>query len=258
MTVELPKKHGRGGQSALRFARIREEKRHNYVRKVCELTTQHFITDNKPNVKGLILAGSAQIKTNAYESDMFDARLKPIVLAQIDVSYGMDNGLNQAITMASDAMGNVRFVQEKKVVGKFFEQIALDTGMYVFGVQDTIKAMELGALETMLLWEDLEIQRYEFRNLQNPDKPIVHLLTEKQVEAKDPRFFNDEETGQELDVLNNESLIDWLLLNYKKFGIMIEFISDKSSDGNQFCKGFGGIGGFLRYKIDVDDFVDQD
>jgi peptide chain release factor subunit 1 len=32
--VDLPKKHGRGGQSALRFARLREEKRHNYVRKV--------------------------------------------------------------------------------------------------------------------------------------------------------------------------------------------------------------------------------
>ena len=28
-TVDLPKKHGRGGQSALRFARLRMEKRHN-------------------------------------------------------------------------------------------------------------------------------------------------------------------------------------------------------------------------------------
>jgi peptide subunit release factor 1 (eRF1) len=33
-SVDLPKKHGRGGQSALRFARLRLEKRHNYVRKV--------------------------------------------------------------------------------------------------------------------------------------------------------------------------------------------------------------------------------
>ncbi len=42
-SVELPKKHGRGGQSALRFARLRLEKRHNYVRKVAELATQMFI-----------------------------------------------------------------------------------------------------------------------------------------------------------------------------------------------------------------------
>jgi peptide chain release factor subunit 1 len=57
--------------------------------------------------------------------------------------------------MASDAIGNVRFVQEKKVVGKFFEQIALDTGLVVFGIEDTLKALEVGALETMLLYEDL-------------------------------------------------------------------------------------------------------
>ena len=44
MTVDLPKKHGRGGQSALRFARLRLEKRHNYLRKVAELSTQCFIT----------------------------------------------------------------------------------------------------------------------------------------------------------------------------------------------------------------------
>lgn len=38
--VDLPKKHGRGGQSALRFARLRLEKRHNYVRKVsCSLAS---------------------------------------------------------------------------------------------------------------------------------------------------------------------------------------------------------------------------
>ena len=47
ISVELPKKHGRGGQSAVRFARLRMEKRHNYVRKVAELATQFFISNDK-------------------------------------------------------------------------------------------------------------------------------------------------------------------------------------------------------------------
>ena len=34
MYIFILQKHGRGGQSALRFARLRMEKRHNYVRKV--------------------------------------------------------------------------------------------------------------------------------------------------------------------------------------------------------------------------------
>jgi peptide chain release factor subunit 1 len=47
LTVDLPKKHGRGGQSALRFSRLRDEKRHNYVRKIAELAVQFFITQDK-------------------------------------------------------------------------------------------------------------------------------------------------------------------------------------------------------------------
>ena len=67
------------------------------------------------------------------------------------------------------------------------------------------------------------------------------------------KYFKDADTGKDLDVVNSEQLADWLCVNYKKYGIKIEFISDKSSDGFQFCKGFGGIGGFLRYRIDVDE-----
>ncbi len=170
----------------------------------------------------------------------------------LDVSYGQDNGLNQAIQMASDAIGNVRFVQEKKVVGKFFEQIALDTGLVVFGIEDTLKALEVGALETMLLYEDLQVMRYEIRNPAKGETK-VHFLNEKQ--EKDTKYFKDSETGTDLEVVASEQLADWLLMNYKRYGIFIEFITDKSSEGNQFCKGFGGIGGFLRYKIDIDEVV---
>lgn len=63
IVVELPKKHGRGGQSANRFARLREEKRHAYVCKVAELAVQNFITNDKVNVKGIIMAGSADFKS---------------------------------------------------------------------------------------------------------------------------------------------------------------------------------------------------
>lgn len=30
----------------------------------------------------------------------------------------------------------------------------------------------------------------------------------------------------------------------------LEFVTDKSSEGNQFCMGFGGLGGTLRYRLD--------
>ena len=94
-TVDLPKKHGRGGQSALRFSRLREEARRNYVRKVAELAVQHFISNDKVNVAGLVLAGSAELKTDLSGSDLFDPRLLAKVVKVVDVSYGGENGFNQ-------------------------------------------------------------------------------------------------------------------------------------------------------------------
>ena len=67
---------------------------------------------------GLILAGSADFKNDLNQSDMFDNRLQTKVIKVIDVSYGGENGFNQAIELAADTLGNVKFIQEKKLIGK--------------------------------------------------------------------------------------------------------------------------------------------
>ncbi len=94
-TVDLPKKNRRCGQFALRFSRLRDEKRHNYVRKVAELAVQHFITSDKVNVTGLVLAGSADFKTELSQSNVFDPRLASRVIKVVDISYGGESGFNQ-------------------------------------------------------------------------------------------------------------------------------------------------------------------
>merc|ERR1712003_258023 len=105
VSVDLPKKHGRGGQSALRFARLRLEKRHNYVRKVAEIASQVFISDAKPNVKHLIIAGSADFKTELTTSDLFDNRLDAILMKpMLDIAYGGENGFNQATELSSETL----------------------------------------------------------------------------------------------------------------------------------------------------------
>jgi peptide chain release factor subunit 1 len=133
------------------------------------------MTNDKPNVEGLILAGSAGFKNELMETDILDKRLLPVIVGVVDVSYGGENGLNEAITLSADVLQNVKFVAEKKLVSKFFEEIALDTNMIVFGVEDTMKALELGAIEQLLLFEDLEITRYVIKNPVKGDTKILYL-----------------------------------------------------------------------------------
>lgn len=164
-SVDLPKKHGRGGQSALRFARLRLEKRHNYVRKVAEMATQLFVTDGqKPNVQGIVLAGSADFKSELMRSDLFDQRLHKIVLKLVDVSYGGDNGFQQAIELSADTLGSVKLMKEKKLLQKYMDEISRDTGKYCFMVEDTFNALDLGAIEDLIIWENLDIDRIILRN----------------------------------------------------------------------------------------------
>lgn len=246
-TVDLPKKHGRGGQSALRFARLRMEKRHNYVRKVAETAVTLFIANDKPNISGLILAGSADFKTELSQSDMFDPRLQAKVIKLVDVSYGGENGFNQAIELAAESLANVKFIQEKKLIGKYFDQISQDTGKYCFGVEDTLRALEMGAVETLICWENLDITRYVLKNHAAGEEKILHLTSEQE---KDMTHFTDKETGVELELEESMAFLEWLANNYKSFGATLEIITDKSQEGSQFVRGFGGIGGMLRYKVD--------
>ena len=74
-------------------------------------------------------------------------------------------------------------------------------------------------------------------------------------QEKNTKYFKDQESGQDYDVLEQMPLAEWLCTNYSKMGARIEFITDKSQEGFQFVKGFGGIGGFLRYKVELEDHV---
>ncbi|RKP27737.1 eukaryotic peptide chain release factor subunit 1 [Syncephalis pseudoplumigaleata] len=248
LSVELPKKHGRGGQSALRFARLREESRHNYVRKVAELAVQCFITQDKVNVTGLILAGSADFKAVLSTSDVFDGRLQAKVLKLVDVSYGGENGFNQAIELSGEVLSNVKFVQEKKLIQQYFDEISLDTGKYCFGIDDTLKALDLGAVHTLIIFENLDMNRIVVKN-QAGEETVLHLTPEQE---KDRSVFMDPSTGQEMEVVDKMSLLEWFTEHYKEFGAVLEFVTNRSQEGAQFVKGFGGIGGLLRYKVNFE------
>ena len=71
-------------------------------------------------------------------------------------------------------------------------------------------------------------------------------------------MFTDKETGQEMELVDQGSFLEWLAENYKNFGATLEFVSDRSSEGNQFVKGFGGIGAMLRYKLNFEQLAEID
>lgn len=240
-SVDLPKKHGRGGQSAVRFARLREEKRHNYVRKVAELATDFFVAQDKPNIAGLVLAGSADFKNELAQSDLFDARLSSKVIRVVDVSYGGENGFNQAIALAAESLSNVKFVQEKRLIQTYFDEISQDSGKFCYGLNDTLTALEMGAVDRLIVWENLDMMRYVIRCPEHELEQVVHVDRDQNQKVLS--------TNSEAELVDSMPLLEWFTETYKDYGATLDFITNRSQEGSQFVKGFGGIGGLLRYKV---------
>ena len=81
---------------------------------------------------------------------------------------------------------------------------------------------------------------------------ITHIYIPP-AEINNSKHFKDGE--HELEKIEVENLTEWLAEHYSDFGAELYFITDKSAEGCQFVKGFSGIGGFLRYKVELDHVI---
>lgn len=85
---------------------------------------------------------------------------------------------------------------------------------------------------------------------------VIHVNKEQE---KDREKFIDKSTGTEMEQGSEpEPLLEWFTEKYKEFGANLEFVTNRSQEGAQFVKGFGGIGGLLRYKVDFNNLTTVD
>lgn len=162
-------------------------------------------------------------------------------------------------------------MQEKKLIQKYFDEISQDTSKYCFGIDDTLRALELGAVETLIVWENLDVTRYVLRNaaggrmslgpifICDSHSALEEVIVHSSGQEKDREKFLDKSTGLEMEqAAEPQSLLEWFAEKYKEFGANLEFVTNRSQEGAQFVKGFGGIGGLLRYKVDMSNLASVD
>merc|ERR1711904_467969 len=112
-----------------------------------------------------------------------------------------------------------------------------------------MQCLELSAVDVLIIWESLDFRRIFVVNPHSGEEQI-HLASPEQ--AQDENLYRCAETGVELDVISNESFLDWIVDNYRSWGARLELVSDRSQEGCQFVKGFNGIGGLLRYPVELE------
>jgi peptide chain release factor subunit 1 len=194
--VDLPTKHGMGGQSAVRFQRLADEARHNLVGCVAEAARRRFITNGQPNVTGIVLAGCAQLKHQLQASELLGGKLRPLVIGIIDVAYDGEQGFREAVERSSALLASVESVREQEAVKRLFDAAAKGRPC-ALGVKETMAAWEMGAISVVYMSRSLQIERVETN-----EGEIVYCKRDQVVD----------------DVRHRMPLDIWIVDNFKAIG----------------------------------------
>lgn len=236
----VPSKHSKGGQSARRFERLIEQAAHEFFTKVGDLMTEVYL--DLSDLQGVLLGGPGYTKEFFLEKDYLHHELKKKVVGTFDTGYADEAGLRELLEKARDTLVDLDLMREKRVIQDFLEEIKRPgEGLAVYGEDQVRRALELGAVETLLISEGLRRVRMEVRC---PSCGYEGEVT-RDADAPGPC----PECGAELEVEAREDVVEELTAQAESVGSQVEFLSEESEEGQLFARTFGGLGGILRFKV---------
>ena len=151
---EVPGKTKAGGQSSVRFERLREGAKIEHFKKVAEYMKEKFLGDK--NLKGIIVGGPGPTKYDFIDTGYITTEVKNKIIAIKDLSYTGEFGLKELVEKSEDVLAKEGIIEEKKIMARFFELLATKPRMVSYGIGEVMKNLKLGAADTLLVSEDLD------------------------------------------------------------------------------------------------------
>jgi peptide chain release factor subunit 1 len=224
----------KGGQSARRFERLREEGIEYYYKRVGEKVDKCFLE----RVKGIIIGGPGPVKEIFSKEKPFNYQIK--VLGVVDAGYTDEYGVQEVISKSEQILAQQEMVREKTLVNNFIKEIVHD-GLATYGEKEVREAINTKQAERVLLSEGLEYSSARYR-CSSCNKEEYKISKEK------PEDSITCQCSGSMKMVETKDLLDDLEELAREKEIPVEIISTNTSEGAQFLHGFAGVGAFLRYK----------
>jgi len=249
VTSGVPGKTRAGGQSARRFERLREMRLQEYFRRVGEHANEIFLPIE--NLKGIIIGGPGPTKYDFEKGDYLNYQLKERIIDVIDTAYVDEQGVKEVVDKAPEIMRKIRYIEERQIMQRFLYEIGHDTGLATYGEEAVRKALEAGAVQTLLLSEGLDVARVKIR--------CSACGYEEQQTVRGPMLVSFEQglmgkpcpkcRAPSLSVTETQELIEDFAKLAEYANTEVEMISDETEEGHMLKNSFGGIAAILRYKL---------
>jgi peptide chain release factor subunit 1 len=237
----VPSKHGRGGQSARRFERLIEIAAHEYYKKVADVANESFLSEK--TLKGILIGGPGPTKEFFTKSEYLHYELQKKIIDTFDTGYTDEYGLKELVEKARESLKTIDLMREKDLMQKLFEEIRKpDGGLSVYGEEQVKNALLIGAVDTLIVSEDVRRVKLSLT--------CPACGAKKDVMAKDStEDVKCDKCGAIMKVDEVDDLVGDLHKIAEQNNTKVEFISGESEEGGLLMKAFGGVAGILRFRV---------
>lgn len=250
VTSTVPGKQRKGGQSAMRFQRLRLIAINEYYKKVADRATDIFMAepDFYNRFKGVLIGGPTPTKEEFADGGYLHHELQKRIIGLFDVSYTNESGLSELVDNAQDALRGVEVMKEKTVMDRFLKELIKDESASAYGEESVRKNLEIGAVDTLLLSSTLRKERLRIR-CQSCD-----FVKEETIQVDPGKSATDIDLGNcpnctaPLYIEEETDIIDELTELADASATRVMIISDDFEEGAILYNAFGGIAAILRYR----------
>lgn len=153
-------KHRAGGQSARRFERLADEESHRFKDRVAEHAKRVFLP-NISEITGIIVGGPAGTKDDFVNGEYLHHELRKKIIATKDITYTDESGIRELINASDEDLKEVEAAQHRVFMQRFMKDLVKGAGLAAYGMAEVSKALDLGAVDTLLLSENLPEDRID-------------------------------------------------------------------------------------------------
>ncbi len=249
LTSTVPGKQRKGGQSSHRFQQLRLIAINEFYTRIGEAASEVFLAIDQKDFEGIFIGGPSPTKEEFESGGYLHHEMQKKILGLFDVAYTDESGLYELFDKLGDALQNVEVVKEKKYMERFLKELVSDTGLASYGEEHVRKNLQMGAVETLLLSDELRKDRLTIK-CSNSDYEEKKTITKKPGE-EEYQPGTCPKCGSSLKIVESVDIVDELSTLAEQMSTNIVFVSNDFEEGNQLLTAFGGIGAVLRYKTGI-------
>lgn len=239
----VPGKTRAGGQSAQRFARIRKQMLKTFLTDISDKAKNAFLDKAREDkLLGIIIGGPGFVKDKLVDDDYLHQELQDKVITVESLGHSGEGALKELVQKAEESIQDSQAVREKKIVNKFLKNLKEENGKSEYGLKQVMKAMEMGAVETVLISEDFNYYKATYECGNNHEKEVY----EKKPEIEES--IECEECNEEMKLEEMQDIVDVMAEKAEEMSSDLEIISTDHEEGQRLMN-MGGIAAILRYRI---------